>query len=86
MIVSVAAQCHTNDEASSNLVASAVAKNTLRLVPLLGLAYLFNNLDRTSVGIAALQMNEAIGLSASQFGWGRGSSSLVTACWKSPAT
>ncbi|MCP3460460.1 MFS transporter [Bradyrhizobium sp. CCGUVB23] len=72
MVVSVAAQCHSNHEASSNLVASAVAKNTRRLVPLLGLAYLFNNLDRTSVGIAALQMNEAIGLSASQFGWGAG--------------
>ena len=31
-----------------------------------------NYLDRTSVGFAALQMNEAIGLSASQFGWGAG--------------
>jgi MFS family permease len=38
----------------------------------LGLAYLFNYLDRTSVGTAALQMNQAIGLTASQFGWGAG--------------
>jgi MFS family permease len=38
----------------------------------LALAYLFNYLDRTSVGFAALQMNQAIGLSASQFGWGAG--------------
>ncbi|MGY8663877.1 MFS transporter [Bradyrhizobium sp. UFLA05-109] len=72
MADSVAAQCHNNHEARSSLIASAVAKNRRRLVPLLVLAYLFNNLDRTSVGIAALQMNEAIGLSASQFGWGAG--------------
>jgi MFS family permease len=38
----------------------------------LALAYLFNYLDRTSVGFAALQMNKAIGLSAAQFGWGAG--------------
>ncbi|MGY8685701.1 MFS transporter, partial [Bradyrhizobium sp. UFLA05-153] len=54
------------------MVASAVSKNARRLVPLLGLAYFLNDLDRTSVGIAALQMNEAIGLSAAQFGWGAG--------------
>ncbi|APG14866.1 MFS transporter [Bradyrhizobium ottawaense] len=59
-------------EARSALVASAVAKNTRRLLPLLILGYLFNNIDRSSVGIAALQMNRAIGLSASQFGWGAG--------------
>jgi MFS family permease len=41
-------------------------------VPILGLAYLFNYLDRTSVGFAALQMNQAIGLTAAQFGWGAG--------------
>ena len=57
---------------SALLVQSAVAKNTWRLVPILALAYLFNYLDRTSVGFAALQMNQAIGLSASQFCWGAG--------------
>ena len=56
----------------ASLVHRAVAKNTWRLVPILALAYMFNYLDRTSVGFAALQMNEAIGLSASQFGWGAG--------------
>src|SRR6185437_1756827 len=55
-----------------DLVASAIAKNTWRLVPLLGLAYLFNYLDRTSVGFAALQMNHDLGLTATQFGWGAG--------------
>jgi sugar phosphate permease len=40
--------------------------------PALGLADLFNYLDRTSVGFAALQMIKDIGLSATQFGWGAG--------------
>ena len=56
----------------AGLLASAISKNTWRLVPILGLAYLFNYLDRTSVGFAALQMNKDIGLSATQFGWGAG--------------
>ncbi|WP_284275160.1 MFS transporter [Bradyrhizobium iriomotense] len=72
MLDAAAAQRHSNEEVRCGLVASAVAKNTRRLVPLLGVAYCFNNLDRTSVGVAALQMNEAIGLSATQFGWGAG--------------
>ncbi|TWB88896.1 sugar phosphate permease [Bradyrhizobium macuxiense] len=62
----------TEDHPDAGLLASALSKNTWRLVPLLGLAYLFNYLDRTSVGFAALQMNKAIGLSATQFGWGAG--------------
>src|SRR5215468_4265803 len=64
-----AAVQESQDEA---LLASAIRKNTWRLVPLLGLAYLFNYLDRTSVGFAALQMNKDIGLTATQFGWGAG--------------
>ncbi|WP_407185243.1 MFS transporter [Bradyrhizobium centrosematis] len=59
-------------ETRSALVVSAVAKNTRRLLTLLVLGYLFNNIDRSSVGIAALQMNSAIGLSPGQFGWGAG--------------
>ncbi|OKO78449.1 MFS transporter [Bradyrhizobium sp. NAS96.2] len=62
----------TEGNPDAGLLASALSKNTWRLVPLLGLAYLFNYLDRTSVGFAALQMNKAIGLSATQFGWGAG--------------
>ncbi|WP_050626675.1 MFS transporter [Bradyrhizobium viridifuturi] len=62
----------TEDHPDAGLLASALSKNTWRLVPLLGLAYLFNYLDRTSVGFAALQMNKDIGLSATQFGWGAG--------------
>jgi len=50
----------------------ATLKAALRFVPLLTVAYLLNYLDRTSLGFAALTMNQAIGLSASQFGLGAG--------------
>ena len=50
----------------------AIRKAALRFVPLLTVAYLFNYLDRTSLGFAALTMNHAIGLSTVQFGFGAG--------------
>ena len=43
-----------------------------RLMPLLITSYILNYLDRTNVSFAALSMNEAIGLSAAQFGLGSG--------------
>jgi MFS transporter, ACS family, tartrate transporter len=54
--------------ATEAVLQSAIGKAALRFVPLLTIAYLFNYLDRTSVGIAALTMNQQLGLTASQFG------------------
>src|SRR5260370_12522028 len=51
---------------------SATRKAALRFVPLLTIAYLFNYLDRTSLGFAALTMNQQLGLTASQFGLAAG--------------
>ncbi len=51
---------------------SAVHKAALRFVPLLTIAYLFNYLDRTSLGFAALTMNKDLGLTPSQFGLAAG--------------
>ena len=51
---------------------SALRKTAWRFVPLLTIAYLFNYLDRTCLGFAALTMNKAIGLNAEQFGFGAG--------------
>ncbi len=48
------------------------AKIGWRLMPLLTTAYILNYLDRTNVSFAALTMNEAIGLTATQFGLGSG--------------
>jgi ACS family tartrate transporter-like MFS transporter len=57
---------------SSALSRSALRKNAWRLVPILLLAQIFNYVDRTSVGFAALTMNHDLGLSATEFGWGAG--------------
>ncbi|WP_345814122.1 MFS transporter [Paraburkholderia sp. PREW-6R] len=43
-----------------------------RLIPFLMLCYFVAYLDRVNVGFAALQMNKALGLSASAFGFGAG--------------
>jgi MFS family permease len=51
---------------------SAIHKNAWRLLPLLVLAFVFNYIDRTSVGFAAITMNKALGLTATEFGWGAG--------------
>lgn len=58
--------------ASEVLLQSAIRKAALRFVPLLTIAYLFNYLDRTSLGFAALTMNQQLGLTASQFGLAAG--------------
>src|SRR5438132_7380030 len=43
-----------------------------RLIPFLFLLYIVSYLDRINVGFAALQMNQALGLSATAFGLGAG--------------
>ena len=58
--------------AVDSLLQGAVQKAALRFVPLLTIAYLFNYLDRTSLGFAALTMNQQLGLTASQFGLAAG--------------
>lgn len=48
------------------------SKIAWRLMPILTVSYILNYLDRTNVSFAALTMNEAIGLTATQFGIGAG--------------
>jgi MFS transporter, ACS family, tartrate transporter len=43
-----------------------------RLVPLLGIGYFVNALDRTNVAVAALTMNKALGFTAAEYGLGAG--------------
>jgi MFS transporter, ACS family, tartrate transporter len=61
---------HADPEAA--LRRRALSKVAWRFLPLLTVAYIFNYLDRTSVGFAALTMNRDLGLTAWQFGWGAG--------------
>ncbi len=58
--------------ADDALLASACRKNAMRLVVILAVAYVINYLDRNSVAYAGLTMNQDLGLTATQFGWGAG--------------
>src|SRR5712692_9777222 len=49
-----------------------LAKARRRLIPFLFLLYIVAYLDRINVGFAALQMNRALGFSASTYGFGAG--------------
>src|SRR5947207_2322807 len=53
-------------------LSSATRKVRARLVPFLFLLYIVAYLDRINVGFAALQMNQALGFSASAYGLGAG--------------
>jgi len=55
-----------------DLESAVMRKVALRLLPLLGLCYTINVLDRLNVSIAALTMNKALGLSATTYGLGAG--------------
>ncbi|MBZ5555879.1 MAG: MFS transporter [Acidobacteriia bacterium] len=52
--------------------APVLAKARRRLIPFLFLLYIVAYLDRINVGFAALQMNRALGFSASTYGFGAG--------------
>jgi ACS family tartrate transporter-like MFS transporter len=49
-----------------------MAKVTWRLLPLMALMYLVNQLDRVNVSFAALTMNRDIGLDTLSYAWGAG--------------
>src|SRR4051794_12149077 len=51
---------------------AALRKNAWRLMPLLTAGFMLNVLDRTNIGFASLQMNQEIGLTSAQFGFGAG--------------
>ena len=57
---------------TSPLAVSTYATVARRLLPLLGVCYFLSYLDRTNVAVAALTMNEDIGISAAAFGLGAG--------------
>jgi ACS family tartrate transporter-like MFS transporter len=57
---------------TSELEAKVMWKVAWRLMPLFGLGYLINVLDRFNISFAALTMNKALGLSATAYGLGAG--------------
>src|SRR5580692_8643521 len=61
-----------NTAAQDAVTKAAFRKVTLRLVPIMMLAFVLAYMDRTNVGFAALSMNKDIGLSTEAFGFGAG--------------
>ena len=57
---------------ANELEAAVMRKVAWQLVPLLGLCYFINVMDRFNVSVAALTMNKALGLSATTYGLGAG--------------
>ncbi len=64
---------------------AAFRKIIWRLMPLLTIGYILNYLDRGNIGFAALQMNQELGLSAAQFGFGAGILSLGYCTFEIPS-
>jgi ACS family tartrate transporter-like MFS transporter len=61
------------------------AKCAWRLMPLIIALYVFNYMDRTNVGFAALTMNKDLGLSLSVYGLGAGILFVTFALFQVPA-
>jgi sugar phosphate permease len=62
-----------------------IRKLTIRIVPLLMLCYFVAYLDRVNVGFAALTMNKALGITATQFGFGAGIFFLIYFLFEVPS-
>jgi MFS family permease len=72
-------------EAVTGDVAAVLAKARRRLIPFLFLLYIVAYLDRINVGFAALQMNQALGFSATVYGFGAGIFFLSYALFEIPS-
>lgn len=60
-------------ESAAAMMERVVLRKMLwRIVPLLSLGYFLSFVDRVNVGFAALEMNQAVGLTPAQFGVGAG--------------
>jgi MFS family permease len=71
-MASLPAEINANMTDATELERRAFNKVAWRLTPILTVSYFLNYLDRNNVGFAALTMNHALGLSATQFGAGAG--------------
>ncbi|MEJ1978320.1 MAG: MFS transporter [Acetobacteraceae bacterium] len=67
------------------LARSAIRKNARRLLPVLTIGLIFNFIDRSNVGFAALTMNASLGLSATDFGLGAGVLSIGYCLFEVPS-
>ena len=68
-----------------SIATTAMAKASWRILPLLGLGYLFSFLDRLNVSFAAAEMNLDLGFSATVYGIGAGLFFLTYALLEVPS-
>src|SRR5512143_3083293 len=59
-------------DSESALERETMRRVSLRLIPFVFVLYIFNFLDRSNVGLAALQMNRDLGVSTAAFSFGAG--------------
>jgi ACS family tartrate transporter-like MFS transporter len=72
-------------DATSTIASSAMNKAFWRILPLVGLAYLFAYMDRVNVSFAAASMNEDLKFSATVYGLGGGLFFLAYALFEIPS-
>ena len=70
---------------SEPLQRSTIARISWRILPLIGLAYLFSLMDRLNVSLAALQMNDELKFSSTVYGFGAGLFYLSYAIFEVPS-
>lgn len=68
-----------------SLERSTIAAISWRILPLIGLGYLFSLMDRVNVSFAALQMNDELRFSATIYGMGAGLFYLAYALFEIPS-
>jgi len=71
--------------ASDSAPPGTLARMAWRILPLLGVAYLFAYMDRVNISFAALQMNADLGFSATVYGLGGGLFFLAYALFEVPS-
>jgi ACS family tartrate transporter-like MFS transporter len=74
-----------NKQQHDAIANSAVAKASWRILPLIGLGYLFSYMDRVNISFAAAQMNEDLQFSATVYGLGGGLFFLSYAAFEIPS-
>lgn len=74
-----------NKPSADPIERSTIAAISWRILPLIGLGYLFALMDRTNVSFAALQMNVELGFSATVYGMGAGAFYLAYSLFEIPS-
>ena len=75
----------TSDSHTDSLPDRTIAAISWRILPLIGLGYLFSLMDRLNISMAALQMNAELKFSATVYGAGAGAFYLAYALFEIPS-